>query len=602
MSRLIALLFALLLLCCAAFFPAREVDAVKAQRRTILEAEALRQAREARAEDDVYVDTFSRPYPMSGGSIFRWMLVLDALAIGGAALLLERRKRPRLDRSAESETAAPMPVDQMPARWELWAVMGITLVAAGLRLYGASRDLWLDEITTVLRYTRIPLHAVLLEATTSNNHLLNSLLCAMLVKLFGAGELVVRLPAILFGIASVPLLYGIVRMYSGARAALLAAGMLALSYHHVFFSQNARGYSGFLFGALLGTYALLRAIREDRPIHWALTALGSVIGILSLLMGALVTVSQVLVVAAVFFWQRKGGRPSFRPAHAVMAFAGAGWVIAHAYGMVVPDIIGFVFGDYRRTDVGWRPSAALAAEFLKGIPLGPMTIAVLLLTVAVAGAGVYSCARRSPLLAALLALPVVNTILMVLLLRSAIFPRFFLFALPVGIVFAARGVVGLLESVSGRLATERARRRFLAFGYGMAALVTSVGSAWMLRGYYAVPKQDYRGARIYVQDHRAMSDVIVAVGTAGEGYRLYWPEATITNNVSQLEALMNGGHRVWVLYSFEDDMLRRRPRLLSMIRTRFEELKNFPATVPGGNLHVCRSSPEVKELPKWTRR
>src|SRR5204863_3658184 len=106
------------------------------------------------------------------------------------------------------------------------------------------------------------------------NHLLNSLLSRIAVTLFGEHEWALRLPAIIFGTLSIPLLYFGVRRYSGRVEASLAALALTVSYHHVFFSQYARGYSAMVFGALLGTFALLEALEQRSLWAWAVYCLG----------------------------------------------------------------------------------------------------------------------------------------------------------------------------------------------------------------------------------------------------------------------------------------------------------------------------------------
>ena len=47
----------------------------------------------------------------------------------------------------------------------------------------------------------------------------------------------------------------------GAPGGLAAAALLTVSYHHVWFSQNARGYSGLAFFAITATYLLVRGLR-----------------------------------------------------------------------------------------------------------------------------------------------------------------------------------------------------------------------------------------------------------------------------------------------------------------------------------------------------
>ena len=58
-----------------------------------------------------------------------------------------------------------------------------------------------------------------------------------------------------------------------------AALILTVSYHHIWFSQNARGYTAVLFFVVLSTYALLRWLGSGGRVYAVLfvasTALGA---------------------------------------------------------------------------------------------------------------------------------------------------------------------------------------------------------------------------------------------------------------------------------------------------------------------------------------
>src|SRR5205823_8653991 len=84
----------------------------------------------------------------------------------------------------------------------------------------------------------------------------------------GTSEIVLRLPSVLFGTASLALMFIVVTPLLGNRVALVSAGLLAISPFHVWYSQEARPYSLFLFLSLLSLALLQRII--DRPDSWPL--------------------------------------------------------------------------------------------------------------------------------------------------------------------------------------------------------------------------------------------------------------------------------------------------------------------------------------------
>jgi 4-amino-4-deoxy-L-arabinose transferase-like glycosyltransferase len=80
-------------------------------------------------------------------------------------------------------------------------------------------------------------------------------------KLFGTGKWALRLPSVLFGIASLMLLWALGVLEKNRLAALLAAGMFAFNGLHIFWSQTAKMYAMACFLGLLSTYLLLQTTR-----------------------------------------------------------------------------------------------------------------------------------------------------------------------------------------------------------------------------------------------------------------------------------------------------------------------------------------------------
>ena len=76
------------------------------------------------------------------------------------------------------------------------------------------------------------------------------------VTVLGESAWSIRLPAVLFGVASIPVLYALGERVTGTREALLACAILSVSYHHIWFSQNARGYTMLAFWTILSTFWL----------------------------------------------------------------------------------------------------------------------------------------------------------------------------------------------------------------------------------------------------------------------------------------------------------------------------------------------------------
>ena len=198
--------------------------------------------------------------PIKGVTLLQICFGLDGLLLITYGLRKSRQssqpiRRPPLDGA-----------DGMPSATGL--LLLITAVGFGLRLYKLNADLWLDEITPLYDYGAMSAFHVIVSYTNSNNHLLNTLLVKGIVSLTGPREWAIRLPAVLFGTATIPAVYWVARSVLSRRGALCVAVLLAVSYHHIFFSQNARGYSAYLFFSLLTSGLLLDGLQMERIHTW----------------------------------------------------------------------------------------------------------------------------------------------------------------------------------------------------------------------------------------------------------------------------------------------------------------------------------------------
>ncbi|MEI8359853.1 MAG: glycosyltransferase family 39 protein, partial [Deltaproteobacteria bacterium] len=157
----------------------------------------------------------------------------------------------------------------------LAVLVAITLVAAVARAIGLGSGLWLDEANSLTKVFRLPFGEMLRSYKGENDHPLYSMLAHASMALLGESAWSVRLPAALFGVATVPMLYLLARRIAPRTESLASAAILAVAYHHVWFSQNARGYTAVAFFTVFGLWALLRAVETGRMRDFALYGLGT---------------------------------------------------------------------------------------------------------------------------------------------------------------------------------------------------------------------------------------------------------------------------------------------------------------------------------------
>jgi hypothetical protein len=163
-------------------------------------------------------------------------------------------------------------------RVALLACLVILLASAALRIVPAFGDFWLDEIWTYFSVRSLSGAWEIFDGLhDSNNHYLNSLLFYWI----GDREnfVLYRVPALVAGIASVPLAFALARRH-GRLEATVAAFLVGFCFSLIHFSSEARGYSLAVFFALAATWLLDRF--QDRPSA-ALAAGFSACSILGLL-------------------------------------------------------------------------------------------------------------------------------------------------------------------------------------------------------------------------------------------------------------------------------------------------------------------------------
>jgi 4-amino-4-deoxy-L-arabinose transferase-like glycosyltransferase len=174
---------------------------------------------------------------------------------------------------------------------------GITLLGLLFRFIGLGYDLWTDEVATLVAVRAASLGDLLGGYASANQHTLNSILVWAGIRLLGESEWVIRLSAVIFGIVTIPVFYWLARLARfGHPLTLFGTLLLAVSPHHVTFSQNARGYAGYMLFSLLTTGALMRALETGRTRWIAVFVVASGLNFLSLLPSPFVFGAQGLVV------------------------------------------------------------------------------------------------------------------------------------------------------------------------------------------------------------------------------------------------------------------------------------------------------------------
>ncbi|MEO5902448.1 MAG: glycosyltransferase family 39 protein [Gemmatimonadaceae bacterium] len=467
--------------------------------------------------------------PFSGASLLRLIIAFEALILGALAY-----RDPRyVARQTGVEAALPgrRHVDfDVGASAAGALLVAITLLGLWLRAHRLDLDLWLDEISPLRDYGRLSAAQVIGSYLRSNNHLLNTLSEKAAISAFGESEWSVRLPAVTFGVLAIPTLYWFARFGLSRIASLGAALLLACSYHHIFFSQNARGYTGYLLFALLSTGMLLRALRDDRLWLWVTYVACVVLGMASLILTGFVIAGHVLF-SATLVWRLRKKREVAGPLarHITAALFIAGLLAFQIYAAALPEAYVTLTKVYTEPSTGFSLfSIEFFNEMIRGVTVGFGSPLVALIFLIAGTLGFAALLRTSQALAISLILPPILTVV-VLIARGLTFsPRFFLLAVPLAMLSAAAALQVIASWISSRRRDSTVTPRILC---AAGLILIAAASMRSLGYYYRTPKQPYRSAIQFLEE-RGDSSRVVIVGSAETGFRYYLLRAYARDSAS----------------------------------------------------------------------
>jgi len=532
---------------------------------------------------------------IKGVSLVRWCFAIEGLLVLWFAA---RRSREEAVSAPVIEARPPLGRDlERPVVW----LAAITLLALALRIFRLDSDLWLDEIASVLTYQAMSPFHVVTAYISANNHLLNTLLVKGSTFALGSTEIAIRLPAVLFGVLGIPAQYLLARVVLHRRESVAAAFLLAISYHHIFFSQNARGYTAYLLFAAAGTFFFLKLLSRQRRSDQILYVVSMLLCLASALYGWFVMAGHALVLGAISL-RLLGKRVSAysRLRTPLGSLAVLGLLGFHLNASIVPQVYAYFVHAFRTEATGYPAfSIELLNELSRGIAAG---FGRSLLVVGVAAAvGVLAfviCLRVRPLYFMILVSPLLVTAGFLIVRGLPVTPRLFAWGLPVTFLMAPMATAELGQRLAGsRLATTLPLRWLGQQGLLQGTCVAFCFlAAASLPTYYRTPKQPTRESLAWVVDQMKEGDVLATAYLAEWGVRFYGSSWDLEEGESYhvnrtVEALrqvedINVGRRIWLLTTFSRALSLDRPELNKHIHDQYQPVRTFPATVRDGEITV----------------
>jgi mannosyltransferase len=445
----------------------------------------------------------------------------------------------------------------------------ILAIAAFLRFYRLNEGLWFDEILTAVRYVRLPFSKLIFTFDSENQHFLYSIMAHASVTLFGEHSWALRLPAALFGIGAIWLLYIFGCAVTTRLESLIASALLSVSYFHIWFSQNARGYTGLQFWTLASGFLLIRCLESEDRKRWILYGTTVALGMYTQLTMLFVPMAHFVI----FLFHRKRSYQGFW-----FGFVWSGILTLLLYSPVIGKMF-HTLGE-ESTVAMWKQPMWTLIEIVRGMKEHFAGGVVALASAVIFSAGLVSYLRTKPVVVQLLLLPVLIGSGITLALGHPLWPRFFFFNFGIAILVLVRGVLWLASVVT-------ANRIGQAPGIALCTLMIVVSAAGIRYAY--APKQDFIGAQKYVEQSKTDGDVVGTVGRISFVYQdFYHLPYQELETMDALDSAQRSG-RVWVLYIFPEDIRTLYPQVLEKLESDFEVVKTFDGTLNGGTIYVRRS-------------
>lgn len=541
-----------------------------------------------------------------GPALFRSLLVVHGLALAFVAVSFSRNDCAVKD-SADARRARK---DSSPQTSRLsWAALIIlSIIALSLRLWRLESDLWVDEVFTLLDFVRLPIGEIITRFPNQNQHMLFSIMSHASMSTLGSSIWALRLPSVLFGVGSLWALFFLGRKTLGTREALLACALMSVSYHHVWFSQNARGYMGLLFFTLLATWLWLEALTQSRWSWWMGYAVAGAFGLWIHLTMAFVLAAHALLYAVLLVRpveKAKQGKArgleraaGWRP---LVAWALCASLTLQMYALALPEFLHTGLHE-ESLESEWTSPIWIVMETLRGLRVGFVGIAVVLCGGALVAVGWASMFRRDKRAGVLMFLPALLAGSTMLVLGHNLWPRFFFFSMGFALLVAVHGAMKFPQLLCVYAPAVRLGENFgRVAGVALTCLMIAASAATLPRNY-ALPKQDFSGARDYVERTKERADAVVAVGLAGVIYGRYLaPQWSVAQTREELNKVSREHKRVWLVFTLPIEVKAYRPEIWNAIQNDFEVVKVFPGTLGGGEVYVYQQRP-AKEFANESSR
>jgi len=482
-------------------------------------------------------------------------------------------------------------------------LLPIVLFGIFLRLYKLdAQSLWMDEVATVI-YSKFPLSQITDRiAHYQNSPPFHYVAVNIFIRLFGESELIVRLPSVITGFLSIILVYFLGKELFGKTEGIISSLLLTVSPVHVFYSQEARTYSFFIFFMLGSFYFLIRALKTGKLLNWLFFIIFTSLATHTHYFSAFFIVSEVILVIFVLLWKGKQEKSKVeikKFLRLLVALFIVGFLFIPSFSLMLK---GKEYSHGHLSSINILSLSKIIYLRLKEIfthySLGNFlyfNFFFILLSI------IYGFLRKKIfpfLLFIYLLIPLIAGI--VFLEDYGLFnTRYFLPILPIYLLIVADGIVKSAELIGSMTRRIFAIPRINLYIVLVLLLIFVVTAIKPLCKYYHGQKQDYRGGAEYIKKYMNPRDIIISGTFDAAVYVYYFERLDLRQRVRTAQSLSDlsmifrqyGDSGIWYTYSFGASKSQT-PYLYQWIIDHFKLRKELPSLYGAGmsvKIYYCPS-------------
>ena len=417
----------------------------------------------------------------------------------------------------------------------------LTVLAAVLRVRGLNSGLTYDEIYFAKSMVlKTPLHIYALGSPILNQF--TNWQAWVTTHLLGFSEATMRLPALVFGLAMIPLTYLFARRWLGRAVATGAAILLTVSTQAALYSDEAKGYTATAVFAIGATWSFLEAYRRGLRRDWEAHGLFAFLLGFAHVLSLVVIAGHILIALAVH--ERKRLIP---PLLVTMTYVGA--ALCLVYSVSIPLTL-HIAGNLTELHYG---TLALIDNLIKcfGAPhaAAPWSYALALLV----PIGVRRLWSTDRVLTAAFVVPVALGLFLNATVLACMYMRYYTYSLPAYAILASLGMLDAATAL-GRLG-GRAGLGSIAVCRVQTVLPLVFLALWMwpcalsLQALYARERFPFKAIARRL-DALPAGSTVVAGGYGEDKMRFYAPKIAGIPEMEELAAFIDRERPEYVVTYF----------------------------------------------------